>query len=545
MQDQFSIHVTSSGKRVGGLPGRARSVPSSVARIDAPLPVHPTRGADGRPAWSSTTWSSARTAGREGARSLARRHAAQWGTGCTQRTSPCASRSLRGAAAASRAPPAPPGAPNVVLIVVDTLRADRLSQFGYERATSEALDLLAERASMFRSAYTPAPWTVPSVASILTGLLPARHRVDQTGSALADDFDVLPEVLARNGWQTVGFSFNKHVSRKAGFDQGFDAFRDVDTGRTGAYPDLGEMVDAALAWVGARSSDRPFFLYLQPMNIHGPYRVPEARRAALLGRPPRPGFEYKSALMDGIVRERNFELREQVTLVVLQSLNEQYDTAVRYTADELGRLLRGLDAAGLFDDALVVLTADHGEELFERGGFDHAYNLNAEVLHVPLWLKRPGQRVPQRLDEPVSLIDLLPTLLGLLGLGHDFDSAIDGRSLLPLLDGAPTPPAPRPVLAQAINPKRCSGRSFREGDWELIVIDESYDPEATGVRLYDLRSDPQQIVDLSRAEPERTKAMHARLEALYDSLPADAYRRVRYDIDAETRDSLEALGYGE
>lgn len=439
--------------------------------------------------------------------------------------------------------PAPPGAPNVVMIVVDTLRADRLSQLGYDRATSEALDLLAERASEFRGVSTPAPWTVPSVASILTGLLPARHRVDQTGSVLLEEFEVLPEVLARNGWQTAGFSFNKHVSRKAGFDQGFDEFRDVDQGRTGSYPDISEMIDDALEWVDERDPKRPFFLYLQPMNVHGPYRVPEARRDALLGRPPIPGFEYKGALMDGIVRDRRFELRDQVTPEIVQSLNEQYDTAVRYTADELGRLLRSLDEVGLYDDALVVLTADHGEELFERGGFDHAYNLNREVLHVPLWVKRPGQQTPRQVEDPVSLVDLLPTLIDLLGLQQDFDAAIDGRSLRPLLEDTPAPLSSRPVLAQAINPKRCSGRSFREGDWELIVIDESYDPAATGVRLYDLRTDPQQRVDLALREPERTRAMRARLEAFYDALPEDAYPRAHYEIDGETRSALEALGY--
>ncbi len=441
-------------------------------------------------------------------------------------------------------PPAPAGAPNVILIVVDTLRADRLSQLGYEQPTSDALDVLADRATSFRHARTPAPWTVPSVASILTGLLPARHRVDQTGSALPEALDVLPEVLARNGWQTVGVSFNRHISRKAGFAQGFDSFRDVAKGRTGAYPDISEMVDQALAWVADRDPTRPFFLYLQPMNVHGPYRVPDARRNALLGRPPRPGFEYKGALMDGIVKEHRLELRADVTPEIRTSLNEQYDTAVRYTADELGRLLAGLTDAGVFDDALVVLTADHGEELFERGGFDHAYNLNREVLHVPLWVKQPGQREAVHIDEPVSLVDLMPTLLDLLSLSHDLSADIDGRSLRPLLEGPPSA-APPPILAQAINPERCSGRSYREGSWELMVIDESYDPAAVGTRLYDLARDPEQQRDLAPDDPERAHAMRARLEAFYDGLPANAYPRARYDLDDETRSALEAIGYGD
>lgn len=432
-----------------------------------------------------------------------------------------------------------PDGPDVVLVVVDTLRADRLSQTGYERPTSRALDGLAERSTRFSRAFSPAPWTLPAVTSIFTGLLPARHRVDATGSALDERFEVLPELFARAGWHTAAFSFNPHVSRAAGFGQGFHHFRDV-AGATADYPDLGQMVDEALRWL-REDARRPFLLYLQPMNVHGPYRVPPERRAALLGRPPRAGFTFRGELMEGILRERRLELRDRVGPLIVESLNEQYDTAVHHTAEQLGRLLRALEDDGLFDDALVVFTADHGEELFDRGGFAHGYTLNREVLQVPLWIKLPGQRSGRRSDEPVSLVDLMPTLVDLLGLEGGPEG--DGRSLRPVLEGGERSGPARPILAQTVSPERCDGRSLRENGFELMVIDRSYESEARRVHLYDVRDDPDQRRDLAPEQPERVLRMRARLEALYDGFGENAYPRSRYRMDPATRESLEALGY--
>jgi arylsulfatase A-like enzyme len=434
-----------------------------------------------------------------------------------------------------RGAPRPDG-PNVVLIVVDTLRADRLSQFGNPAPTSLALDALASRAHRFDHCFAPAPWTVPSVTSIFSGLLPARHRVDATGAVLGERFETLAESLKRRGWHTAGFSFNPHISKKAGFDQGFHHFRDFG-GTARDAPDLREMVDDALAWVRDEART-PFLLYLQPMNVHGPYRVPEDRADALLGRRPRPGFEFRGRLMKEILGGR-LEVREEVTEEIRASLEEQYDTAVRYTSDELGRLIEGLEQAGVFDDSLVILTSDHGEELFDRGGFAHGYTLHREVLHVPLLMKLPGQRTGAMIDADVSLVDLYPTVMDLLGIR--FEQEIDGRSLRPLLEGGDA--EIRPILGQTISPERCDGRTLREGEYELMVIDRNYESDAPGTRLYHIREDPDQRNDLAGAAPDVVQRMRARLEALYRDFGEDAYPRELYELDESTRESLEALGY--
>src|SRR5262249_55023071 len=165
----------------------------------------------------------------------------------------------------------------------------------------------------------------------------------------------------------------------------------------------------------ARDPPRPFFLYLHLMNTHGPYRVPPDRRSDLLGRPPLDGMRYGDPLMRAVLRDAP-GARAQVTGAHVRSLTEQYDTAARYTLDRVGEILRLLEHAGAYRDAVIVLAADHGDELFEHGSFGHGATLYTEVLHVPLYLKPPGNVKALRGEEPVGLQDVAPTVLELLGL---------------------------------------------------------------------------------------------------------------------------------
>jgi arylsulfatase A-like enzyme len=250
----------------------------------------------------------------------------------------------------------------VVLVVVDTLRADHLSQYGYERETSRALDRFASHATLFASCYAPASWTTPSTASILTGLLPARHGADARGAALDQEALTLAEALRSAAWETAGISFNHNVCVATQFDQGFERFRD-HRGDGKEYPDVSELLDLASDWVQGSRGEQ-LFLYLQPMNVHGPYRVPKAREADLLGSRPGRSFRYSKGRMDRIMKEGRLDERAGVDAEYLASHRDQYDVAVRYTMDELGRWLAWLERERLYDEALIVVTADHGEELY-------------------------------------------------------------------------------------------------------------------------------------------------------------------------------------
>jgi arylsulfatase A-like enzyme len=321
----------------------------------------------------------------------------------------------------------------VVLVVVDTLRADRLSHAGYERDTAAGLDSFLEDATFFERCWAPAPWTTPSTATILTGLHPLRHGATGHGRALPDQAVTLAEHLGDAGYHTAAFSHNQNASAVLGFDQGFDVF-EAHTGKSTAYEDVSLMVERTARWMDDERAD-PFFLWLQPMNVHGPYKVPEPHADDLLGRKPSRGFKYYGTNMHAILKKGDLARRERMNEIVLTSLGETYDTAIRYTLDQVGEVFDDLRERGLYDRALIVLTSDHGEELFEHGGFSHGYSLHRELLHVPLYVKLPGQRTGTRVGDHVTLADVAPTVLQVLGQPLEA-GATDGRSLIPLMQAA-------------------------------------------------------------------------------------------------------------
>lgn len=443
-------------------------------------------------------------------------------------------------ACSDASPPPLSSGPNIILIVVDTLRADRLTQYGHSRDTSSALAALADAALRFEDCTSPAPWTAPSVASLFTGLSPEHHRVDRVGVALPKQASTLAEALQVSGWNTAAFTFNPHITRRANFDQGFDEFVSY-RGHTQRAPDIRDMLREAWRWV-SRESRRPFFLYLQPMNVHGPYRVPPDSSDLLLGRPPREGFEFFGPLMKGLLQQSRTELREEVSDEIRQSLEEQYDTAVRHTADELGLFFQSLAEAGLWQSSLVILTADHGEELFDHGGFSHRYSLHREVLHVPLFVKLPGPGNPGVVDTPVSLTDLYPTILELVGLQVP---KTDGHSLAPLLRGEAVPETlRRRTLSSSIdNPGRCEARAVRQGRHRLLVIERNYEGRANESFLYDLETDPGETRDLQDEHPEIAARLLTRLRAIEQEKRSLPEPRTRYRLNPEERAALEALGY--
>jgi arylsulfatase A-like enzyme len=462
------------------------------------------------------------------------------------------------------APRAARSGPNVVLIVVDTLRADRLAEFEDERGAGHGLRRFAAEATRFEQCFAPAPWTTPSTATVLSGLHPLRHGSTRQGSVLDGDVASLAEVVSDSGWQTVGFSFNHNVSGTSGFDQGFDRF-DEFIGRSTAYPHISEMVDSARTWLYDELQDQ-FLLYMQPMNAHGPYLVPEEHRAGLLGRAPRSGFTYYGSTMRAILKKGQLERREGVSDGMLASLGEQYDTAVRYTTDQVGQLLETLRELELYDSSLIIITADHGEELFEHGGFSHGYSLHREVLQVPLLIKLPGQRLGQVHTDPVSLADIYPTVLDVLDVPAPY--VVDGISLLPVLrEGAESPagdapgsdarwpqafaatrPRTSPQAERALTfhvdwGKRCVARAIVSEGFKLLIIEQDYSGAENITRLYDLQADPGETQDLSAARPQLVRRLTRQLEATQDDLSRRRLANPDNVLDRMDTQALQALGY--
>lgn len=429
--------------------------------------------------------------------------------------------------------------PSIILIVVDTLRADHLSHYGYDLDTAAALDEFRSHATMFTNAYSPSPWTGPSVASLFTGLLPPSHRANAHGARLGDDALTLPEVLQQNRWYTVGHSFNIEIAKKTGYDQGFDKFYDVE-GDALAYPDIAEMKDSVVDWL--ERYPPPFFLYMQPMNVHGPYRVPQEHRNALLGRKPSPGFTYYGDLMKGIMFQGKLNWRGAVTSEYVRSLSEQYDTAVRYSMDEIGRLFEYLKSRELYDSSLIILTGDHGEELFDHGGFSHGFSLYNEVLHVPLYIKLPDQRKGREVADRVSLADIYPTILNILGI--DVEHRIDGLSLMNYLPGHDGVPRKQRTLLQQTEWKgRCIARAIVSENYKLINIKSNYEGERNSVRLYDIKRDPYEVNNLSRRRPDVALRLLTELNQTLASLNRYALNKPENVLQQMDLDKLKSLGY--
>jgi sulfatase-like protein/uncharacterized protein DUF5666 len=333
--------------------------------------------------------------------------------------------------------------PNVVLICLDTVRADHLGTYGYARPTTPALDALAARSLVFGEASSTAGWTKPSVPSFLTGTYPSQHGVYEGSSRaeagevtdlLPSDALTLAEVFQRHGYRTGAFVHNAQLRAGNGFEQGFEDYEQENL-------DAREIRWRGLDWID-RGSERPFFLYLHFLDAHWPYPAPEewvTRFAPAAATERFRGKESKalySAINDG---EHPMTDEDRAALEAL------YDGALAYLDSELGRFFAGLDLRGLARDTIVCVIADHGEEFGEHGKVGHGHGLWENLLHVPWILFVPG-RAAQRNDAPVSLIDLFPTLIAAAGLppaaGHEG------------VDRLAEPGAARPILAEHKAPDR-------------------------------------------------------------------------------------------
>ena len=429
--------------------------------------------------------------------------------------------------------------PNVVLIVIDSLRADHLSHYGYARPTAPALDSFRSHATLFTRAYSPAAWTNPSTASLLTGLLPARHGVRSIRDRLSEDALTLAELLSLNGWATAGISLNANVSQKAGLAQGFEVFSKTG-GTTMAYPDVRRMVDLLPALLDDFEA-RPFFLYLHPMNVHGPYLVPEEHRSALLGVPPSELFEYRGSPMIDILRDGDLGLRASVDAAMLASLVDQYDTAIRYTTDRIGEIFDQLIERDLYDSSLIILTSDHGEELFEHGGFGHGYSLHREVVHVPLYLKLPQQRSPATYRSAVSLVDLMPTLVELLQL--EGAGELDGRSLARDLETGSDTLGERTMFWDGRWQERFVGAAVESAGMRLIAVQQEYGGMRDESLLFDLDVDPAETRNLAASAPETARRLRAELDRHLADAANRALPPAPRTLDAAERRALELLGY--
>jgi len=433
-------------------------------------------------------------------------------------------------AAASASGCAEPHPPNVLLISVDTLRPDMLGAYGDPRPISPSMDLLARDGVLFENARSPAPWTLPAHVSLLTGLQPGRHGVKSHDHALSPEIPTLVQTLARHGYFTAGVVNSHNLTDRYGLHRGYRSYDYVIEVENRVEP---SQVEAQALERIERGLPEPFFLFLHFYDTHSDYRsLPQHERQFA---------EAYGGDFDGSTHQLRLVREGKLDILARDArhLKNLYAAGIRQMDDGIGRVLSALDGAGHRDDTLVLLTSDHGEEFLEHGGVLHGRTQYEEVLRIPLILRGPGVPSGARVAEPVSLVDVVPTLLGLLGL--PLPEALDGIDLRTLWSERGSPALRERALvgeADHENDVLDSTRSVRRGNLKLI-----YDVEHDRSRLFDLASDPGEERDIAAKRPEQVRELRAVLDAYSKKArPVAPPLRLPALGEAES-DRLRALGY--
>jgi arylsulfatase A-like enzyme len=421
----------------------------------------------------------------------------------------------------------------IVLVVIDTLRADHMSVYGYDRPTSPVLEQQAGDAVVFDRAFATAPWTLPSIASIVTGLLPSTHgggRVyfeddgDQQVTGMNPEIRTIMQELQAAGYVTHGIGNAIYVNGGFGFDRGLDVY-DWQGASDSQVRTADVTVDLALEFIDAHRDD-DFFLLVHMFDPHRHYDAPEPFRGmfteVFAG-------TYGETLATRESRDRAEDNLDWPFIVAA------YDEEVAFVDHQVGRLLDGLRSHGLLQDGLVVLTSDHGETMDEHADPGHGATLYDEVLRVPMMVWGGGL-VPGRRLDPVSTVDIASTILTAAAIDlEQLEQPLDGISLWPALSGGADLPERMLFAERSFGSQRQLKSVIR---WPLKLVVNSSDDAP---RLFNLENDPAERHDLWGTRSDdyyEFVAAIQRLEAIEQGQPAD-YRQ----LDPQTLKALRALGY--
>jgi choline-sulfatase len=429
---------------------------------------------------------------------------------------------------------------NVLVILIDTLRRDRLKT--YNRSTNvyaPGLKRLSEQSLVFDNAIAQSNWTKPSTATLLSGLYPLSHTANTHAAILPNTTRTLPVLLQKQGFTTGGFVANGYISEQFGFGLGWDYLGMYDTKRE---PSKGRhLFSELIRWIRHQPKNQRFFAYLHTTDVHAPYRSPR-----------RIWSRYDPAQYRGGVRPaQTVSLINQVragTLVLawrdMFRLTALYNGAVSYHDHAIGHLMQSLKQLRVLDDTVVVLTSDHGEEFFDHGSVGHGHTLYEELVDVPLLIRFPGRLgiAPRHIGDMVGLIDVVPTLCELLQVNPPDE--VQGVSMVPLATGDRSARRNGVVISESP-----SHHAFAlQNDRFKVIINKNT------VTLYDKRIDPSETVDQSQYYPITLTVMTDILEDHLRGLKVWQNRFAAHDksdnnatksdsIDADTQTRLRALGY--
>jgi arylsulfatase A-like enzyme len=415
---------------------------------------------------------------------------------------------------------------NIVLITIDALRADHLGAYGYPRNTSPNIDALATRSVLFERAFTVWPQTSESIASMMSSRYPGQTGVTDLHMPIPVDEEMMAEILRDHGYKTAGFVTNGNIGRDYNFDQGFDEFYEIwktpvmglknGSNRTPTN-------ELLIPWLEQRARNK-FFLWVHYIDPHAPYApAPPHDRQFVNDRYYAPNQRINSSLIPAKV------LLENASEVDPEFYVAQYDGEVRTADDEVGELISVLSERGFMNDTVIMISADHGENMWDsKGYFGHGDYVTNSVIHIPLLISMPGG-CGLNVQEPVSNIDYTPTILDLVGIDIS-NYSFEGRSLAPLALGGS---APKRILFG----QNSDTYYLIDGDYKLIWKINSSDG-----KLYNITADPLESTPLSG--PDEDKFIISEKENMLKIQVRSGKARMNDNPpDDRTLDQLKSLGY--
>jgi arylsulfatase A-like enzyme len=460
-----------------------------------------------------------------------------------------ASTLLYALAACGGGPSEPP--PPVVMIVLDAFTATHVTHLGYGRPTTPNLDRLAQDGVSFGQAIAPAPYTLASIPSLLTGRLPDAHGLTQKTQKFNDAETTLAERFSEAGYQCFGATANANGGPAFGMDQGFDEFHEIYLGdgpedaqrmeyqgKAMHIPRAGEALSLLEGFIARTEQGRTGFYYLHMLEPHAPYTPPQ-EYLDRFARDPEYDGQFLGAPNEVLIGSMHgrYTANERDTAYV----TDLYDANIAYADAVVGQMIEVLKRAGLYERAIVVVTSDHGEAMWQHGQWGHNYLLFDEQVHVPLIVRLPGADAPRGVieDAMVSLCDLAPSLADWSGLPEV--EGVDGISLAPLLAGEPAPKRRLLLRTHHVWPHL----ALRTADEKLIVtVDVAEGEQTWGAQCFDLAADPNERVDLIDGRRETHEAALKRLyELVHDIVERESTSNQQ--IGGEYELMLKQLGYAE
>jgi arylsulfatase A-like enzyme len=428
----------------------------------------------------------------------------------------------------------PPPFKNVILIAIDTLNAHHLGAYGAERSPSPNIDQLAKNGIVFERAYSAAPWTKPAFASMFTSLYPSEHGVTAFDRILSEDKFTVGEYFKSKGFSTAGIVSHILVQPQFGYAQGFDYYELIPfKGNVHSIISSLRVTDMATRWLES-NSERPFFMFLHYFDPHNNYyHHKKFDRTSW----------YKGPVTSGMDLRELKKLIPNMTKEDVVALRGFYDEEIAFTDFSIGLLLSYLRDHGLDKDTLIVLTADHGEELTERGYIGHTRTLYDELVRVPFIFNLPGRFAPARVKEPVSTMDLLPTMQGLFG--DKKQTQIAGEDLSEILLAGAKEPLARKIFSEV---------DYRAGQitaHKLGVVDGNLklvlDKSSQQYEFFDLKKDPSETINIEDSSSPDFKRLQAAIkgfQARYQTDAVESNKLVAPKAESQDKmDQLKSLGY--